>query len=62
MVKPCEPVPLPPPPVEPELDECCGSGCERCVFDVYQERLERWRRRCEELRRQQREPPERSPD
>ena len=56
MAKPDESVPLPPPPVEPELEDCCGSGCERCVFDVYQERLERWKRRCEALRRQASEP------
>lgn len=41
---------LPPPPREPDLDECCGSGCDPCVFDVYEERLERWRERCERLR------------
>jgi hypothetical protein len=38
--------PLPPPPREPDLDECCGSGCEPCVFDLYDQRVERWRDRC----------------
>ncbi|AUB79229.1 MULTISPECIES: oxidoreductase-like domain-containing protein [Spiribacter] len=38
--------PLPPPPREPDLDECCGSGCDPCVFDLYDQRVERWRDRC----------------
>ncbi len=41
---------LPPAPREPDLDECCGSGCDPCVFDLYEQRLERWRARCEALR------------
>ena len=40
---------LPRPPREPDLDECCGSGCDPCVFDLYEQRLERWRARCEAL-------------
>ena len=40
----------PPPPREPDLDECCGSGCDPCVFDLYEQRLARWRTRCEALR------------
>jgi cytochrome-b5 reductase len=38
--------PLPPAPREPDLDECCGSGCDPCVFDLYDQRVERWRARC----------------
>ncbi|MEX0387055.1 oxidoreductase-like domain-containing protein [Spiribacter onubensis] len=41
---------FPPPPREPDLDECCGSGCDPCVFDLYEQRLERWRVRCEAFR------------
>lgn len=41
---------LPPPPTEPDLDECCGSGCEPCIFDLYESRLERWHQRCEAIR------------
>lgn len=41
--------PLPPPPREPDLDECCGSGCDPCVFDLYDQRVERWRARCEAI-------------
>ncbi|HET9033692.1 MAG TPA: oxidoreductase-like domain-containing protein [Dokdonella sp.] len=35
--------PKPTPPVEPEAEECCGSGCVRCVFDVYEDAVERYR-------------------
>ncbi|AGM40188.1 hypothetical protein SPISAL_00435 [Spiribacter salinus M19-40] len=41
---------LPPPPREPDLDECCGSGCDPCVFDLYEQRLARWEARCEAIR------------
>ena len=30
------------PPREPALEECCGSGCEPCVFDRYYEALDRY--------------------
>jgi hypothetical protein len=29
-------------PVEPDAADCCGEGCARCVFDVYEEALERY--------------------
>lgn len=28
--------PRPQPPIEPALEDCCGSGCPNCIFDVYQ--------------------------
>ncbi|PSS36527.1 UPF0651 protein like [Actinidia chinensis var. chinensis] len=31
---------LPPPPEKPLPGDCCGSGCVRCVWDVYYEELE----------------------
>jgi len=34
--------PVPVPPVRPENGDCCNSGCERCVFDLYDEALERY--------------------
>jgi len=45
--------PLPPPPREPDLDECCGNGCDPCVFCLYEQRLERWEKRCEAIRQAQ---------
>jgi hypothetical protein len=34
--------PRPLPPREPGIEECCGSGCEPCVFDRYADALERY--------------------
>jgi hypothetical protein len=33
---PSIPDPRPLPPIEPALEDCCGSGCPNCIFDVYQ--------------------------
>ena len=38
------PAPRPVPPVQPELEDCCRSGCTPCVFDLYQDALERYER------------------
>ena len=43
---------LPPRPVPPEPGDCCGGGCARCVFDVYDEMLERWQRQVDEIMQQ----------
>ena len=34
----------PPPiaPVAPTMRDCCRSGCDPCVFEVYQEELARY--------------------
>ncbi|CAH2072537.1 unnamed protein product [Thlaspi arvense] len=37
-----EEVSLPPPPEKPEPGDCCGSGCVRCVWDVYYDELEEY--------------------
>ncbi|MFM0592630.1 MULTISPECIES: oxidoreductase-like domain-containing protein [Paraburkholderia] len=34
--------PQPAPPVQPDLDDCCHSGCNPCVFDLYDEALDRY--------------------
>jgi hypothetical protein len=35
---------LPPtPPKRPGNDECCHSGCDPCVFELYEDALERYR-------------------
>jgi hypothetical protein len=31
-----DPDPRPAAPREPELEDCCGTGCVMCVFDAYQ--------------------------
>lgn len=41
---------LPPRPRPPDSDECCGSGCDPCVFDLYEDALERWEARVERIR------------
>jgi hypothetical protein len=28
--------------VRPDLDDCCHSGCTQCVFDLYDDALERY--------------------
>ncbi|CAI8609079.1 unnamed protein product [Vicia faba] len=33
---------VPPPPEKPDPDDCCGSGCVRCVWDVYYDQLEEY--------------------
>ncbi|KAL2333750.1 hypothetical protein Fmac_014963 [Flemingia macrophylla] len=37
-----DPKQLPPPPEKPEPGDCCGSGCVRCVWDLYYEELEQY--------------------
>lgn len=27
--------PMPEPPQQPDLDACCGNGCDPCIFDLY---------------------------
>jgi Oxidoreductase-like protein, N-terminal len=34
--------PCPTPPKKPDLEDCCHSGCSPCVFDLYEEALERY--------------------
>jgi hypothetical protein len=35
--------PQPEPPVTPELEDCCQSGCSPCIFDIYDEALATYR-------------------
>jgi hypothetical protein len=37
-------VALPEPPEEPLPENCCERGCDRCVFVVYYEAIDAWRR------------------
>ncbi|MGN6669743.1 MAG: oxidoreductase-like domain-containing protein [Trinickia sp.] len=34
--------PRPTPPQRPTQDECCHSGCSPCVFELYEEALDRY--------------------
>jgi hypothetical protein len=34
--------PAPVAPRRPENDECCGGGCNPCIFDAYEEARERY--------------------
>jgi hypothetical protein len=36
--------PIPEPPEEPLPENCCERGCDLCVFTVYYEALDAWRR------------------
>ncbi|MFO7858107.1 MAG: oxidoreductase-like domain-containing protein [Ectothiorhodospiraceae bacterium] len=46
---------LPPKPQPPDPSECCNSGCEPCVFELYEDALERWEARVERIRQRWRE-------
>ena len=35
---------IPDPPEEPLPGDCCERGCDRCVFTVYYEAIDAWRR------------------
>ncbi|XP_077993773.1 NADH-cytochrome b5 reductase-like [Glandiceps talaboti] len=35
---------LPEKPTEPLPSDCCGTGCQPCVFDIYEEDLKQWER------------------
>jgi cytochrome-b5 reductase len=37
-------------PPKPEPEPCCGSGCDPCVLELYEEALERWEQRVERIR------------
>jgi hypothetical protein len=36
-----DPKPLPPEP--PDLDDCCGNGCEPCIFDRHDMAMDEYR-------------------
>jgi len=35
--------PEPQPPIAPSPSECCGSGCDPCIFDFYSDELQEYR-------------------
>jgi hypothetical protein len=50
----------PQPPERPGPDECCHSGCQICVFDLYEEKLARYLTELHawEVRRDRKQAPE----
>jgi hypothetical protein len=45
---------LPPPePPRPEDYECCGNGCEPCIFDLHAQAQQRWRQEMKAWRERQ---------
>ena len=40
---------LPRKPVEPDPHECCGRGCDPCIYDYYAKALARWEKRVAEI-------------
>jgi hypothetical protein len=49
--------PRPLPPNRPDDEDCCGGGCNPCIFDYYYEEMDRYR---EDLRAWQSRHPERA--
>lgn len=41
---------LPPRPERPSSDDCCKSDCMPCIFELYEEELERWERQVAAIR------------
>ncbi|MPW21015.1 oxidoreductase [Paraburkholderia sp. CNPSo 3157] len=41
--QPADDDPRPTPPTRPDPDECCHSGCDTCIFDLYEDELTRYR-------------------
>ncbi|HEY4803297.1 MAG TPA: oxidoreductase-like domain-containing protein [Paraburkholderia sp.] len=35
--------PRPQPPARPDIDDCCHSGCDPCIFDLYDQEMDRYR-------------------
>ncbi|MBL0730788.1 oxidoreductase-like domain-containing protein [Piscinibacter sp. HJYY11] len=35
--------PKPEPPVQPDFDQCCGNGCEPCIFDLHDMAMDQYR-------------------
>ncbi|HXR56425.1 MAG TPA: oxidoreductase-like domain-containing protein [Casimicrobiaceae bacterium] len=42
MTDPKEDDPPPVAPRRPDNDECCGGGCNPCIFDAYEDARERY--------------------
>ncbi|MCU7371842.1 oxidoreductase-like domain-containing protein [Paucibacter sp. O1-1] len=51
-----DPDPMPQPPVPPDLDACCGNGCEPCIFDLHDLAMDQYRQAMRAWRARQEEP------
>jgi Oxidoreductase-like protein, N-terminal len=40
---------LPPRPTPPRPEDCCGSGCVRCIYTVYDDAMLAWEREVERI-------------
>lgn len=40
---------LPPRPQPPDPSECCNNSCDPCVFEVWEDAVDRWEARCERI-------------
>jgi hypothetical protein len=43
-----DPMPLPPEP--PDINDCCGNGCDPCIFDRHDMAMDEYRRALREWR------------
>lgn len=34
---------MPTPPVQPDLEACCGNGCDPCIFDLHDLAMDEYR-------------------
>lgn len=41
---------IPPKPKEPDPYECCGRGCDPCIYDYYAKRLARWEKQVKAIK------------
>ncbi|MFO1379013.1 MAG: oxidoreductase-like domain-containing protein [Chitinivorax sp.] len=43
--------PPPQPPEQPSPEECCSSGCDPCIMDLYTEELQQYRQKLADWQR-----------
>jgi hypothetical protein len=56
---PPDPDLMPQLPPQPDLDACCGNGCDPCIFDLYDLAMDRYRQALREWRARHPEAPSR---
>lgn len=48
--------PMPRPPPQPDLEACCGNGCDPCIFDLHDLAMDDYRRALRAWRQRHPEP------